>query len=224
MDKKKMIIIIGAVVGILMVVVAIICVSAFALRANKAEISPVEGANLAGEMGIGYGGDFNEFDTDMEESDEEEVYEEEVPTKEEMEEEGERIRKEFEESKSESITDENGNIREDRGDEFGSLKKPENTLESSENVDGEPAMGEDGEIVLPVFDSEGYAEHEVLCDAATWEDAEKIATQISGTVLSCENGVAIIQIEGSVDELLEELERQGSELQLYRNYYYSVPQ
>lgn len=68
------------------------------------------------------------------------------------------------------------------------------------------------------YETDGYAEHEVICDAGSQEEAESIASQISGTLLSWNEGVATIRIEGSVDELLERLEQEGSNLMLYRKY------
>ncbi len=75
------------------------------------------------------------------------------------------------------------------------------------------------QLGIPVIQSSGYAEHEVLCDAETQEIAESIATQISGSLLSWQNGVAKIKIEESVDDLLLRLESEGSDLELYRRYY-----
>lgn len=77
------------------------------------------------------------------------------------------------------------------------------------------------EVEVITVTSTGYAENEVLCNAESREAAENVAAQISGTLLSWEHSVATIRIEGSVDELLERLEQQGSSLNLYKNYYYN---
>lgn len=76
---------------------------------------------------------------------------------------------------------------------------------------------EDRSDIRPIK-SNGYKEHEVICDAQSQEAAKSIADEISGTLLSWNNGTATIQIEESVDELLDRLEREGSNLELYRHY------
>lgn len=89
----------------------------------------------------------------------------------------------------------------------------ENEPESPDKEDSE----EDICVVTPIK-TNGYKEHEVLCNAQSKEEAEHIANAISGTLLSLNQGTAIIQIEESVDDLLARLEQEGSELQLYRHY------
>lgn len=83
----------------------------------------------------------------------------------------------------------------------------------------ETADSSEAEIVA--IESTGYAEHEVLCNTESREEAENIAAQISGTLVSWEHSIGTIQIEGTVDELFERLEQQGSSLGLYKNYYYN---
>lgn len=85
--------------------------------------------------------------------------------------------------------------------------------------DGEEVEGE-ADLSVGVYRSQGYSDNEVLCEAESEEEAESIAAQISGTLLSWEHGVAAIKIDESVDSLLEKLEQQGSSLQLYRKYYH----
>lgn len=85
--------------------------------------------------------------------------------------------------------------------------------EAGETVDA-------SEFEVITITSTGYAENEVLCNTESREEAENVAAQISGTLVSWEHNVATIRIEGSVDELLERLEQQGSSLNLYKNYYY----
>lgn len=84
--------------------------------------------------------------------------------------------------------------------------------------DGE--IADASEIGVVVYESKGYAQDEVLCNADSQEEAESVAAQISGTLLSWEHGVAAIRIGTPVDDLLESLEQQGSSLNLYRRYYY----
>lgn len=76
------------------------------------------------------------------------------------------------------------------------------------------------EIGVVTYQSKGYAQDEVLCNVGSQEEAESVAAQISGTLLSWEHGVAAIKIETPVDDFLEGLEQQGSSLNLYRHYYY----
>ena len=76
-----------------------------------------------------------------------------------------------------------------------------------------------GDLGFVIIQPSGYYPNRVRCDAESMEAAESIAKQISGTVLSCEQGTAVIEITGSVDELLATLEQQGSELHLYRCYF-----
>ena len=96
----------------------------------------------------------------------------------------------------------------------------ESVLLSGEN-EQEPLDEEDSEedicVVTPI-QTNGYKEHEVICDAQSEEEAEYIANAISGTLLLLDQGTAVIQIEESVDELLARLEQEGSTLRLYRHY------
>jgi len=85
----------------------------------------------------------------------------------------------------------------------------------------EPDLEADAEeLGIPILKSKGYFEDEVICNADSQAEAQTIASQISGLLLSWDNGVAIIQISGSVDDLLKQLEQQGSSLELYRHYYF----
>lgn len=97
-----------------------------------------------------------------------------------------------------------------------------NEYDPSLEVDDSESSATDGSDeersdVRPIK-SDGYKEHEVICDAQSQEAAKSIADEISGTLLSWNNGTATIQIEESVDELLDRLEREGSNLELYRHY------
>lgn len=85
--------------------------------------------------------------------------------------------------------------------------------EAGESVDA-------SELGVVTYQSKGYAQDEVLCNVDSQEEAESVAAQISGTLLSWDHGVAAIRIGTPVDDFLESLEQQGSSLNLYRHYYY----
>ena len=214
--KKKQIIIMGIIVLIVIILVAVLVI--FIQKGKGPNIDITTQEDLSERMGIDYGGSFNEFDTDVEPGDDTEG-----PTEEELQKQTKQIQEEFEANLEGDVIDAEGNVKgnvEGKKDSSFSSLKP--SKDATNEHEAELEYDEENNMGLPVFDNSGYAENEVLCDAATWEEAEEIAKQISGTVLSCENGVATIQIEGSVDALLENLEKQGSTLELYRNYYYSV--
>ncbi len=196
----------------------------------------------ADEMGIQYGGNFNEFEfqySTQEDTEETEITEpdeidqgedtiidtidienniepegldiDESAGLEELSAEVERIKEEFNQNKQGDILSHNA-----QENEVTLVKQAEVKQSDTMNSDEELDMNQLG---IPVIQSSGYAEHEVLCDAETQEIAESIATQISGSLLSWQNGVAKIKIEESVDDLLLRLESEGSDLELYRRYY-----
>lgn len=220
-DKKHMIII-----GIVVLVVVIgVFMTIFFLNRNKAKKIEPEGKKT--EAGIHYGGNFNEFEYITEETTGEktdDAEEEETVNLAEVAAEAKKIKEEFEREKTGDVILEDGSLQEKNENSVAlNSVKQENDKEQETSQEGNTEPVETMEGGIPIFRSEGYAEHEVLCDAQTREEAEQIAGQIAGTLLSWEHGVATIEIAGSVDDLLAQLEQQGSTLELYRNYYYSIP-
>lgn len=218
------------------------------LPKNPKEDLKVEGmiTGKADEMGIHYGGDFNEFefqyrtqeDTEESETETSELNEinqgediiddaidlednteiegsdiDESAGLEEISSEIERIKEDFNQNKQGDILNHNAQENEVTLVKQAEMKQFD-SVESDEEAEADMNL-----LGIPVIQSSGYAEHEVLCDAETQEMAENIAAQISGSLLSWQNGVAKIKIEESVDDLLLRLENEGSDLDLYRRYY-----
>jgi len=141
-------------------------------------------------------------------------------------EEGDELKEEFSRNFKQDVLDEEGNVTEQRRDESTTLKANQNISivpsesEEMELDNTEFEEDDEEEFVLTPMEAQGYAEYEVVCDVAGMEEAEAIAEQISGTVTEVENGVATIQISVHVDELLNQLESQGSTLKIHRKYFY----
>lgn len=229
MEDKKKVILICAIVAIILVI-AVVMVIFLKPKKDSTEGLQLEG-NFAGEMGIGYGGDFNEFDTsgDVDKDGAADADVEEVDVQQ-MVDEGEKAKEEFLNNLPGDIIKEDGNIEGQKNEDANMLKPSKDIVDNNDGVTDEETPvdnveyeeNEEGELVLTPMESQGYAEYEVLCDAVDMAEAEAVAEQISGTVLEVQNGVATIQIDIHVDELLEQLESQGSTLKLYRKYYYSL--
>ena len=225
-DKRKMIII-GAVVLIIIVLVVVFVV----VKKSSEEKSGMQPAGEKNEMGIQYGGDFNEFQYIDEEESETASEETESVNIEELKAMDQKLEEEYIKNKTKAVAsgeaDGVDKISQKRG-----LAQPESTQEETdtqenveENTEEAVKVNEDvvsGDVISGQKSS-GYAEYEVLCDAETQADAEAVAAQIGGTVLECKDGVAVIKIAENVDDLLARLEQQGSSLELYRNYNISIP-
>ena len=193
--------IIAAIVIILMVIVVMVV---FSLRGRQVNITD-DGIKLKEEHGIHFGGTFDEFQ--YFEEDETET----VLNREEILSEVEKKREEFLENAPGDIIRE-----EDEETNMNSIKKIQNTEEAP---DVQITEDENGEFKLDSgLKLDGYSENEVLYETTSMEDAQTVAAQIGGTVISCEQGMALIQISEHVDVLLERLEKEGSELILYRKY------
>lgn len=228
-DHKRMVIWIGA------MVVLLIAASTAVIFAGKrddfeGDILVNEAGNRFGyQTGIHYGGDFDEFGNYHNNPDSPEAADPEI-----SEDESADPEKTPKELLSEMDTE---NIKrrimsEENNIPLGSIEEyAPDTLDS--DVSGSDRNRTDnsgieilhsGEIKdvsdITVSESKGYYNDEVVCDAASQEEAERIASQISGTLLSWDNGMAVIQIKSPVDEFLEQLEQEGSDLQLYRHYYF----
>lgn len=222
-NKKKMIIIGGAA----LVLIAAVSVTVSLIHNNSKRAEELELTGVGDELGIHYGGSFDEF-ADASEEDvesdasgenwEDDVLEESLESGNfEISESGkEALKKTLDERRKElgeaDLTGQNGNAR----DKI-ELHNSADSLPEGTDIEKNEGTEELGNLML---ETDGYAEHEVICDAESREEAESIASQISGLLLSWDYGVATIQIEDSVDELLDRLEQQGSNLVLYRNYNY----
>lgn len=224
-NKRKMIIIGGAAFALIVAA----SVTGLLIYNNSVKAEEFDdGIGVGTELGIHYGGEFDEF-ADISEDDESGDMPEENQVENAFIEKLERGDFEVSESGKADlmkILDEHQKELDEA--DFG--KKDEDSRENAvlyNDVDslqegtnaetsGTEKMGDS------MIETDGYAEHEVICDAGSREEAESIASQISGTLLSWDYGVATIQIEGSVDELLNQLEQQGSNLLLYRNYNYKM--
>jgi hypothetical protein len=223
MKGNKKVIIIGGVVIAAVVIAGVV----WGVHRNNNSDIEFNAKTNKNEMGIHYGGSFNEFqyfdEDSTEDNDEKESSliseitdsinsdNEELSDDEQISEELSKIAKEFEEN-APGI-----NI-----DDIESSNNVGNIASINADINSDNYSGDNDDIDNLMLEPDGYAENEVLCDAETMEEATQIANQISGTVKSCENGVAVIQIEKNVDTLLDELESQGSSLRLYRNYKYTI--
>lgn len=216
------------IIGIVVLIVIFgVFMAIFFIRRNQ--IENIKGEGKGSEAGIWYGGNFNEFQYIPEESEEtgEESDTDEAETEsvnpDEAASEAEKIKEEFEKNKPGDVISEDMEQQEIGNSIVTDAMKAENTETEGENPQESMEPADTTDEGIPLLQSDGYAEHEVLCVVQTMEEAEQIAGQIGGTLLEWENGVAKIEIEGSVDDLLEQLEQQGSTLELFRNYYYSIP-
>lgn len=225
MEKKNLMMIV--VTGLLVVLAVVVGVRLWMHKSQTMESQELVSSMQADEAGINYGGNFDEFqyiseETSSEESDSEERQSaDEKSERQENNSVVEKAESTFsgnendvvsmpDEKELEERLIEQGEIIPD--EEFNQIR-PENSSNPGETNDDDD---------IPIFKSDGYEEYQVVCEAESYEEAEAIAAQISGTVLSCEYGIAVIQIKESVDSLLQRLEDQGSNLELYRNYKYSI--
>ncbi len=214
MKRRKKMFISG---GVILAVIAISITSFIVFDKNNRQIEISE-ADTRGNPSIFYGGSHDEFADTGQEDDENTLNS------------GEKDNEinETEIKSPKEIIEESKNMYEgdiyntDDADPSGAYLQVAKTNETDNTGNDESA--DDEENVIQLKDSDGYEEHEVICDAASEEEAEDIALRISGNVISCNNGVAVIQITESVDALLERLEQQGSDLKLYRKYYFSTKQ
>ncbi|MCH5248806.1 MAG: hypothetical protein J1E98_02680 [Lachnospiraceae bacterium] len=223
-NKKKMIAIGGA--ALALIAAAAVTVSLVHRNSGDGATLDVVGDN-GSKLGIGYGGHFDESanNTGMDQESDGEDYDE-IGEKDDGELSEDDIEADLARVKEEAAKNREGIFYGEEGKSYGEvdLYKPK-ASDSSDNTTGESYSEETdeeanlNELGITIYDTKGYAENEVICDAQSMEEAESIASQISGKLLSWNNGVAIIQIEESVDEFLERLEQQGSSLELHRHYY-----
>ena len=232
MKNRKMMLMIVAVFVIIVAVAAGVC---FWRTGSQIESQELVFDGNADEEGIHYGGSFDEFEYLTE--DEAEV-DETKPDNQTNKIQGDNAAFETtdeavpaNENPMASMTDSNdieaelirqGKIIKEDDEELNQFKFDNSVGDDKQNQEENQSEADANENDIPIFDSNGYEEHQVICDAESLEEAEAIASKISGVVLSCDHGVATIQIEESVDSLLQRLEEQGSELELYRNYKYSI--
>lgn len=211
-------------IGILIVAVIIIVTVIIINRKKVSEITEFNtDKNYSDEMGIHYGGSFNEFITNpYDQETEESQKENDFQTKEDA----ESFLKE-EHAKIESIREAQKDVNEAQREaaNLDGFMEQDGTVPSGTELPAEEAKttNENGETEIVIsgdwkVQMDGYEKHQVVCDAIHMGEAEDIASQIGGKVLSCEGGTAIIEITKDVDELLAELEKQGSDLKLYRKY------
>ena len=206
-DKKHMVIAGVAVLAVVLVVGVAAGRSSFGKNAGFAAVIKV----VENRDGIFYGGSFDES-----------KHSRQGAPKAETDEDITKLKEEFIENKQgETIvnSDENlGTMKSISKENIPSSEEPVSeeidTEENAESVDGAE------EIVVPARKSKGYAEHELLCDAESQEKANEIAGTISGKLISWEHGTATIEITGSVDEFLENYEKQGGDVAFYRKYYF----
>lgn len=85
-----------------------------------------------------------------------------------------------------------------------------------------------GETIREEKESGSYGEdlavaNQILCRAKSEKKAREIAEKIGGQLVSYMDGVGLIVIEESLDELMERLEEEGlDDLELYPNLNYSA--
>lgn len=193
--------VIAAIVIILIVIVVMVVLSLKKTQANSIgdDIKPKE------ERGIHFGGTFDEFQYFEEETESETIL-----SREEILSEVDKKREEFfENAPGDIIKEEDNESNMNRIKKKDTVEKPDS--ETMENENKEPGHAS-------VIKFEEYSENIVLYKTESMEEAQAVAEQIEGTVLSCENGMATIQINEHVDILLERLESQGSELILFKKY------
>lgn len=205
-DKKHMVI-----AGV--AVLAVVLVAGVAVMHGKTGRSMDSDSDLLSselKNGIDYGGTFDEFQSmheedELETSDSDEMVAEEI--------------KKLKKSRTGDVF-KGENLTKDTPVKVDTVsyennEEQENVEEVSDTVENELELTD-----MTAHRSSGYAEHEVLCDAQSEGEAEEIANQISGTLLSWKYGTATIQITDSVDEFLERYEQQGGDIKLYRKYYF----
>ena len=194
-----------AIVAVLILVVIVVMIVLFSFRDRQIDLTD-DTIKMSEEQGIHYGGTFDEFQYFEEETETETVVDVENMVSE--------MEREFRENAPGDI------IREEDDDKINSMKQEQSKGQESAII----IEGEDGELEFAnMIQSDGYSENEVLYETTSMEDAQAVAIQISGTVLSYEYGMATIKINEHVDTLLERLESEGSELILYRKYHIAAP-
>ncbi len=67
-----------------------------------------------------------------------------------------------------------------------------------------------------------YVEGEVVFNAESREEAERVADAVNGQLKSWQDGIAVISIEGTVDEFLKKYSGAPDLPTMYPNYIYSV--
>lgn len=215
-NKRKMIILGGAAFALIVAV----SVTASLIHNNSVEAEEFgDGIGAGDELGIHYGGSFDETTGTYRDGHEPDVSER-GPGNDsddisgiESEETPDEMLKKMKEAAEGDIYEEAGS--KDRIVLYNSDSAEDLELTEAVDIDENEAVVRMDDFG---YEIDGYAEHEVICDAGSQEEAENIASQISGTLLSWNEGVATIRIEGSVDELIERLEQEGSNLMLYRKY------
>lgn len=90
------------------------------------------------------------------------------------------------------------------------------TIERTEEIGG---VNSTGEIDFSGTVSEipaAYEEHRVVCDVETEAQARTVADQIGGKLISFQYGIGTIEIEETVDELMERLGKMKNAPEVYR--------
>ncbi len=231
--RGRRVIMIGTAI-LLFAVVSVAAVVIHRKSAGNLELE-TEFQDDSARMGIDYGGTFDEFNYNPDEKDDIEMEGDDLEDT--QSDEGDyaemepnellaelRKQRELEGGGIKRNRSAQTNIPDSNSSEAARAKSDDST--NDDFVDNYDDFEDDGEAVdiselgIVTYESKGYAQDEVRCNVDSREEAENVAAQISGTLLSWDNGVATIKIEGSVDEFLEKFEQQGSSLHLYRNYYY----
>lgn len=199
-------------------VVVVIVIVGFLFASKKGNEEMKKAMELGSGGSIYYGGDFDEFEYQTGDSDEDN---EKPMDKEERQKEIENLKEKAVKDAKKEISIE-PEVREEVTvilEDDGNIISEDSTEEATGDVEEAEGVSESGEFEKKIpFDLNDYEHDKVIFVAETREEAEDVAKQIGGTVISYEKETAIIQISEDVDTLLQRLESQGSSLVFMRKY------
>lgn len=78
------------------------------------------------------------------------------------------------------------------------------------------------EFKLPDSGNSNYVEHEVVCRVDSEEEAERVAEAVNGSLKSWQEGIAVIEIQETVQEFLKKYQGAKDLPAMYPNYIYSI--
>lgn len=97
-----------------------------------------------------------------------------------------------------------------------------NRGEKYEKVENAKPMSVNEILAEKNMESQDYIENEVICESASEEEAEKIATLVDGQLKSFQNGYAVIEIKETVEEFLLKNKKRTDIPKMQPNYIYST--
>lgn len=91
-------------------------------------------------------------------------------------------------------------------------------MEDTEMEGNQMMLAADAGKMVKMTDNQEYVENQVVAVAESKREAKKIAKQIGGELLSYDNQVAVIQIGGTVEEMMQQQEEDSTLPRVYPNY------